>query len=197
MPSPSKILLSVSFLFVVLIGGYAAYCRISLSAKDKTIASLTQQLTDRQANDTIVGVGTVHIDSSQNENNHSQIETKGEDKPNLQSKPVVIETTYVNSYVEIDTFKNFGDTCNPLSVSVWARVWSDGKYRMLIKPKWNSAYAGKEQSDRKPIWGIWSGLTVLHDEVYPQIGLARKDVMLGVMTNGRRWGLTVGWIKRF
>ena len=104
------------------------------------------------------------------------------------------------SYVEIDTFKSFGDTCQPLAVNVWARVWSDGNYRMLIKPKWNYKQ-GKDASNTKAIWGIGSDLLVFRDELCGQIALARigkrYGTSLNALTDGRHWGAGAGIMIRF
>jgi hypothetical protein len=58
--------------------------------------------------------------------------------PDSEVKPN-IQTTNAQSWVstvEIDTSKSFGDTCNPVNVRVWTKVWPTGKYDMLIQPSY-------------------------------------------------------------
>lgn len=183
------LLISVSFLFV-LTGAYALHSRIRLNSQ---IESLTKQLSDCQAQDTIVGVGTVHVDTVYKTIVH-----------NIATTDTLCTTDTLKwvSSVEIDTFKNFGDSTNPLGVSVWARVWSDGNYRMLIKPTWNPNLAhGEPELPNYGHYGLITAPIVYRGQIHCLAGLTRTDkrygIFLGALTDGTHIGGGVGLVIRF
>jgi hypothetical protein len=100
-------------------------------AKNESAFYRTQLAICKAGQDTIHGQG--HVDTV-------KIISKPLFSPVVKSMSTVpIDTTNTQSWVstvEIDTSKSFGDTCNPVNVRVWAKVWPTGKYDMLIQPSY-------------------------------------------------------------
>jgi hypothetical protein len=103
---------------------------------------------------------------SQIENNHSRTEN----------------TQKWVSTVEIDTSKAFGEDYNPLSVRVWARVQSTGKYQMLIQPTYRPINLNQEVKERWQIGVFVGGGNVARS----------LTGMIGLDVSRRRTGLWIG-----
>jgi len=140
-----------------------------------------------QAQDTIIGVGTLHTDTIVIQ----QVKTD----TLIQSGQSV---TY-NPYVEIDTSKTFGDSCNPLSVNVWAQVWQNGKYKMLIRPEWNPLIPLKESEITQ--YSLTAAPMLYRGRLGVLAGLSRSKgkngLFVGVLTDLQYWGGTIGYQWRF